>query len=336
MSLQGLETENSSLIPSQNKSHVTNSTPPRTSVRKLGYAAFVALLWTVAITGFLLVLRRAPEVESNVTTAGLSSDSPAPRFRVSFPPSVHDQPITGRLMVCIARKHAVSDPQGEDQPRLLVDDSADTQQIFAVDVWDFAPGDVETEHREVNATHAVGYPMLFMDEVPAGEYWVQAVLHPYVEYNRSDGRNLQLPRFTTFESEGGVLTAPGTLYSTAKLALFDPNSFSVDLVLTQVEPELPPLEEPHELLKHIQFRSPSLSEFWGTDVYLKAWVLLPYRFFDDAMKDVHYPMFVYHTHYNRFFEHSFYPAPPANTTTASLREQYGFSMPTHTTTTPTL
>jgi hypothetical protein len=322
MSLQGLETEKSSLIPSgDDKSSV--AAPSRSSGWKLGRAAMVALLWTFAITSFLLIIRHpAVSTQTSAAASGLSSDSPLPRVRVTFPASVHSEPITGRLMVCMAKRHVVTDPQGVDQPRFLVDDSADTQQLFAVDVWDFAPG--ETEHREVNATHAVGYPMLFMDQVPAGEYWIQAVLHPYVEYNRSDGRNLRLPRFTAFESEGGVLTAPGTLYSAAKLALFDPATFSVDLALTEVEPELPPLEEPHELLKHVTFRSPSLSAFWGTDVFLKAWVLLPYRFFDDETKDVHYPVFVYHTHYNREFEHSFYPAPPKNASTASLGEQYGY------------
>ncbi|KAL4099159.1 hypothetical protein PRIC1_006969 [Phytophthora ramorum] len=324
MLLQGPETEKSSLISDTAKSGVTLQPTAGISGRKLGWAVFVALLWTFAITGFLLVIRHPVATQEAVTSTGFSSESTAPRFRVSFPASVHAERITGRLMVCIAKRHTVEDPQGEDQPRFLVDDSEDTQQIFAVDVWDFAPGDVGTENREVNATHAVGYPMLFMEEVPAGEYWVQAVLHPYVEYNRSDGRNLQLPRFTTFESEGGVLTAPGTLYSAAKLALYDPATFSVDLVLDQVEPELPPLEEPHELLKHVTFRSPSLSEFWGTDVYLKAWVLLPYRFFDDDVQDVHYPLFVYHTHYNRFFEHSFVSAPPENTSTASVGEQYGY------------
>ncbi|KAL4115121.1 hypothetical protein PRIC2_014015 [Phytophthora ramorum] len=300
MLLQGPETEKSSLISDTAKSGVTLQPTAGISGRKLGWAVLVALLWTFAITGFLLVIRHPVATQEAVASTGFSSESTAPRFRVSFPASVHAERITGRLMVCIAKRHTVEDPQGEDQPRFLVDDSEDTQQIFAVDVWDFAPGDVGTENREVNATHAVGYPMLFMEEVPAGEYWVQAVLHPYVEYNRSDGRNLQLPRFTTFESEGGVLTAPGTLYSAAKLALYDPATFSVDLVLDQVEPELPPLEEPHELLKHVTFRSPSLSEFWGTDVYLKAWVLLPYRFFDDDVQDVHYPL------------------------TASIGEQYGY------------
>ncbi|ETK72407.1 hypothetical protein L915_20495, partial [Phytophthora nicotianae] len=205
MSLQGLETEKSSLIPSEDKSTVTSGKPRR----KLGHVALIALLSTLAITGLLMLFRWTPGTQ---TTTGFISNPSVPRIRVSFPASVHSKPITGRLMVCIAQKHAVSDPQGEDQPRFLVGDSKDTQQIFAVDVWDFAPGDMKTEHREVNATHAVGYPMLFMHQVPAGEYWVQAVLHPYVEYNRSDGWNLQLPSFTTFESDGGVLTAPGTLY----------------------------------------------------------------------------------------------------------------------------
>ncbi|TYZ63830.1 hypothetical protein PybrP1_007576 [[Pythium] brassicae (nom. inval.)] len=45
-----------------------------------------------------------------------------------------------------------------------------------------------------------------------------------------------------------------------------------------------------------------LSEFWGTDMFLKAWVLLPHKFFDAATRDVRYPLFVYHTHYNPNFD----------------------------------
>ncbi|KAI9910533.1 hypothetical protein PsorP6_010020 [Peronosclerospora sorghi] len=137
--------------------------------------------------------------------------------------------------------------------------------IFAVDVWNLAPGE---DSRDVDGTHAIGYPILFMDQVSTDEYWVQAVLHPYVEYNRSDGWNLLLPKFTTFESDGGVFTAPGTLYSAARLTTFDPLTSSIDWTLTLREPEQPEVNEPHELLKHVTFRSPMLSNFWGTDVYL--------------------------------------------------------------------
>ncbi|RLN44113.1 hypothetical protein BBJ28_00024807 [Nothophytophthora sp. Chile5] len=323
MALQTSDSEQSTLLASSRKSPVTLGSRARNSRRKLSFGACAALLWTATISGYLLLRHGSSEAPDDLAASVSSLTAPSIRFRASFPATTHHEPITGRLMLCLAKRHDVEDPQGFDQPRFLVDDSSETQQIFAVDVWGFAPG--ETEHREVNASHAVGYPLLSLDDVPAGEYWVQAVLHPYVEYNRSDGQQLHLPRFTTFESDGGVLTAPGTLFSEAKLVQFDPSrDFSMDFALNQVEPELPPVQEPHELLKHVTFRSPSLSEFWGTDVFLKAWVLLPHRFFDDAMSDVHYPLFVYHTHYNRDFEHSFQTTAPEDFDIASLSEEYGY------------
>lgn len=75
-------------------------------------ASLVALLSSFAIAGLLLLLHRTSDTGNGITPTGFSSYSPAPRFRVSFPASLHDAPITGRLMVCIAKKHAVKDPQG--------------------------------------------------------------------------------------------------------------------------------------------------------------------------------------------------------------------------------
>ncbi|KAI9919500.1 hypothetical protein PsorP6_017731 [Peronosclerospora sorghi] len=317
MPLIRIKNENSLLLdtPTDDKALVPSSVATWCpSIPKLGRTALTSFFVTLSISAFLLL-------HDAVRTANVNSNASIARFRINFPASVHAQPITGRLMVCIAQKHAVKDPQGHDQPRFLITDSATTQQMFAIDVWNFAPGE---DSRDVNGTHAIGYPILWMDQVPADEYWVQAVLHPYVEYNRSDGWKLHLPKFTTFESDGGVLTAPGTLYSAATLTTFDPLTSSIDLTLTQKEPELPAINEPHELLKHVTFRSPMLSKFWGTDVYLKAWVLLPHRFYDEDMKSVHYPLLIYHTHYSRSFEHSFVPTPPKNSTTASLGEQYGY------------
>jgi hypothetical protein len=242
-------------------------------------------------------------------------------FRVRFSSSVRAEPVTGRLLVCLAKPHAVQDPQGEDQPRLLIDDSRETQQAFAVDVFGFGP---DRQTREVNATHAVGYPVVALQDVPVGDYWVQAVLHPYVQYNRSDGFRPWLPSFDTFESDLGVLDSPGTLFSAAQLIHFDGSpEFSLDLQIDQVVPPLSPLDEPHELLKHVEFRSPSLSKFWGTDVLLKAWVLLPYKFFDEETVNVSYPLFVYHSHYSRHFEHNFFTTPPASNW-ASDAEWYGY------------
>ncbi|KAJ0401804.1 hypothetical protein ATCC90586_003432 [Pythium insidiosum] len=286
--------------------------------RRCSWGLAAVVLWLVTLIVFVA---HRPASWFQASSAG-----PSAHFRLSFSSAVHAGPVTGRLLVCIAKKHAVQDAFNDDQPRLLIDDSADTQQVFAVDVWGFGP---DKEVREVNATHAVGYPVMSMLDIPAGEYWVQGVLHPYVQYNRSDGQRLWLPSMDTFESDEGVLTSPGTLYGKPQLVTFTPNEgFSLRLHLDQIVEPLPPLDADlpsygdHELLRHVRFRSPRLSEFWGTDVYIKAWVLLPHKFFDESTAHIKYPVFVYHTHYNRHFEFALQKQRPADVDAASVDELY--------------
>ncbi|GLD98037.1 hypothetical protein PINS_up006734 [Pythium insidiosum] len=294
--------------------------------RRCSWGVAAVALWVVSLAVFL-VSRPGAWWSFH---APPSVVGPSVRFQLSFSSAVHAGPVTGRLLVCIAKKHAVEDPFGDDQPRLLIDDSADTQQVFAVDVWGFG---ADRDVREVNDTHAVGYPVMSMLEIPAGEYWVQGVLHPYVQYNRSDGQRLWLPSMDTFESDEGVLTSPGTLFGKPELVTFSPGdagvvSFSHALHLDQVVAPLPPLAADletygeHELLRHVRFRSELLSSFWGTDVYLKAWVLLPHKFFDASTAHIRYPLFVYHTHYNREFEFALRREPPAPD--ASVDELYAY------------
>jgi hypothetical protein len=49
-------------------------------------------------------------------------------------------------------------------------------------------------------------------------------------------------------------------------------------------------------LKFERFRSPALSAFWGRDIFLGAWVLLPDGF--DEHSDAKYPVIVYQDHYH--------------------------------------
>lgn len=286
-------------------------------------------LWALALTVYVLthdILTGGSSSSVAATTGSSSSQGAAAsaRFRMSFPSSAHAGPVTGRLVICIAKKSAVQDPMGQDQPRFLIEDSAQTQQAFAAEVYEFHP---DSDVREVNASSAHGYPVLLMEDIPADEYWIQAVLHPYVLYNRSDNQSLWLPSMDTFENDNGVLTSPGTLFSWPQLVSFNSTpSFSLDIVMDQVTPPLPPLQEKEELLKHVQFRSPMLSEFWGTDVYLKAWVLLPHNFFSNATAHIKYPLFVYHTHYSREFEFGYRSTPPSDGKDAFARESewYGY------------
>ncbi|TYZ59621.1 hypothetical protein PybrP1_012227 [[Pythium] brassicae (nom. inval.)] len=250
------------------------------------WGLLATVLWLLLVALYLLHVLPAPLLPSGAVDANPDGAT----FRFTFSAEAHAGPVTGRLLLCIAKKSAVEDALGEDQPRFLIDDSADTQQVFAVDVYDFFPG--AQASREINASLARGFPVLRLADVPDDEYWVQGVLHPYVLYNRSDAQRLWLPHFDTFESEAGVLTAPGTLFSTPQLVRFSSApAFSHAIVIDQVVPPRAPLEETEELLKHVSFRSPMLSEFWGTDVFLKAWVLLPHKFFDAATQDVRYPLF---------------------------------------------
>ena len=39
----------------------------------------------------------------------------------------------------------------------------------------------------------LGYPVDSVADIPRGEYWVQAVLHRYETFHRSDGHRLKLP-----------------------------------------------------------------------------------------------------------------------------------------------
>ena len=58
---------------------------------------------------------------------------------------------------------------------------------------------------------AFGYPVRSLAEIPPGEYWVQALLHRYETFKRSDGHTVKLPMD---RGEGQQWSrAPGNLYS---------------------------------------------------------------------------------------------------------------------------
>ena len=52
-------------------------------------------------------------------------------------------------------------------------------------------------------------------------------------------------------------------------------------------------------LKYMRFRSEALSRFWGREMYLGAWVLLPDGF--DEHPEARYPVVVYQDHYHAGF-----------------------------------
>ncbi len=99
-------------------------------------------------------------------------------------PSVRSTPITGRVFVIVSTSNA-------DEPRLLADDGGvtDTVPFWGKDVTDMAPGSPVTLGADLDV---YGYPLTSLDQLPAGDYYVQALLNVYTTFNRSDGSVVSL------------------------------------------------------------------------------------------------------------------------------------------------
>jgi hypothetical protein len=162
------------------------------------------------------------------------------------------------------------------------------QQVFGIDVEGLAPGQAA-----VIGGGVLGFPLTDLGFVPPGEYTVQAVLNRYQTFTRSDGHTVRLP---PDRGEGQQWNRkPGNFYSSPQRVRIDPGAGGrIEIVMDQVIPEITPPEDT-EWVKHVRIRSDLLSEFWGTDMYLGAHVLLPAGF--EAHPEVRYPLAVFHGHF---------------------------------------
>ena len=74
------------------------------------------------------------------------------------------------------------------QMRFQIGDGVDTQVVFGIDVNGLAPG----AEAIVDAS-VLGYPIDSVADIPTGDYFVQALLHRYETFHRSDGHVVKLP-----------------------------------------------------------------------------------------------------------------------------------------------
>jgi hypothetical protein len=205
------------------------------------------------------------------------------RFEVTFPAERSRTPLDGRLLLFIS-----TDTTSE--PRFHVSDAPNTQQVFGVDVDGWKAG----ETRVIDAS-AFGYPLRSIAQLRRGSYRVQALINRYEMFRRSDGKVVKLP---PDKWEGQQLTRkPGNLYSTPRAVTLDPAR--ADVVRLSLTNEIPPVEDfakqETKYVKYVRIRSERLSKFWGRDMYLGAWVLLPWGF--DEHPDARYPLMVFHGHF---------------------------------------
>ncbi len=202
-------------------------------------------------------------------------------FSISFPESLESDRQDGRLLLLLSQNL-------ESEPRFQINDGPKTQLVFGVDVDQMKPDS------PVSITSsAYGYPITSITNIPEGEYYVQALLHKYETFKRSDGHTVKLPMD---RGEGQQWNrAPGNLYSTPVKVKIDANSSGE--IKIRLDQEIPPITPPEDTkyIKHIQIQSELLSEFWGRPMYLGAHILLPEGF--DEHPGVKYPLAIMHGHF---------------------------------------
>ena len=218
----------------------------------------------------------------------------ASHVRVTLPTEFTDVPLDGRLLVMFSRDSLV-------EPRFNITDGPGTGQVFGWDVEGWRPGTART----FTFSSAAGYPLGAFEKLPPGTYYLQALLHRYETFKRSDGHTVKLPMD---RGEGQQWNrAPGNLLSTpeqieVKFGQQAYRALSFDHAIPPIEPAADT-----EWIKHIRIRSKLLSDFWGRDMYLGAHVLLPAGF--DDHPNVKYPLAIMHGHFPRDFD-GFRTTPP--------------------------
>jgi len=204
------------------------------------------------------------------------------RVEVSFPASASATPLDGHLMLGIAT-------QAQPEPRFLLNEAeARSAQFFGLDVDALAPGAAAIVDQK-----ALGYPVASLDRLPAGDYYVQAVLNIYETFRRADGKVVKLPPEM---GEGQQWNRkPGNLYSKAQKIHVDPAAGGV--IKVSLTEKMPAVEEPKDTkyVKHFRIQSKLLSDFWGRPMFLGAIVVLPEGF--DEHPGAHYPLLVQHGHF---------------------------------------
>jgi Putative esterase len=249
----------------------------------------------------------------------LVSNAHAQRIEVTVPATA---PLHGRLILVFAKG-------GGAEPRNQVEETYTSAQAFGVDADGVAPG----QPLVVDAK-TFGYPRRSLADLDAGDYQVQAVFNVYEQFHLASGKTVWLP---PDKGEGQHWNSkPGNPYNKPARIHFDPKSNdAIKITLDQV---IPPIEgtdrDPMVIaakspaakwLKYMRFKSDALSKFWGRDVYLGAWILLPDGF--DEHPDAKYPLIVYQDHFHPGFRDltlTQIPPDPKSPTYAREKNSYQF------------
>ncbi len=220
-------------------------------MHKLGRVLVVLLI--------LVLSQRADSFQSNL------------RVEISFPASVSNSPLTGRMFLAIARTDTI-------QPRLQVGRYG--VQLFGVDFAQLKPGSATV----IDGT-TLGYPIEKMSDLPPGDYFVQAVLNRYSEFKRSDGKTVWMHN-DQWEGQNWRRSPDNVVSDVKKITVRSGQRQTVRLEVTQVLPHIA-IPADTKFVKRFRIQSDILSKFWGRPIFLGATVLLPRGY--DEHPTVHYP-----------------------------------------------
>lgn len=226
------------------------------------------------VAGVVLCLAVLAEYSSHTAAADA-------RFEVSYQAGLDGGPITGRVLVVISNDI-------KSEPRLQAGSYNGSAPFFGLDVRALRPGE-----NAVIDPSVPGYPIDSLNQLPAGEYYVQAILNVYTQVRRKDGHVIWV-HMDQWEGQKWN-RSPGNLVSDVQRVRLDPAAgFNVKLNLTR---KLPPVEIPPDTdwVKRVKFQSKMLSEFWGHPIYLGATLLLPRGYSQSA--DQKYPAIYVQGHF---------------------------------------
>jgi photosystem II stability/assembly factor-like uncharacterized protein len=150
---------------------------------------------------------------------------------------------SGRLLIVIATSN-------RPEPRDLIGEAgAGAPVMLGQDVKNFGPGAVATIAR-----NAAAFPISGLEALPAGDYFIQAVLHSNIDLNSPN--------------------APGDAYSDVRRVHLDAGAGTIAFQLNRTVPaEQMPAED--QYVKYVKMQSSLLTRFYGRPIYLRAGIILP-------------------------------------------------------------
>ena len=207
-------------------------------------------------------------------------------------PATQSSAVDGRLLVIVSRGGRRAAHAGDDGPT--------GQPVFGIDVENWAGAQTSTIDGSVR-----GFPLDSINDIPAGTYTVQALLHRYETFKRGDGHTVKMPMD---RGEGQQWAqAPGNLYSTPKRVTLRSAQGRHDRHRARSGDSADRAAKDTKYIRHERIQSPLLTKFWGRPMHLGANVLLPEGW--DTHPDARYPLFIYHGHFPYTFT-GFREEPP--------------------------